>query len=121
VWLPGCHPGTEKSDRWIRIPLGPQFRGRSIMVSMPPCHGGEGVRIPRLRHMVQSDCAQLFAKSNGLEFREDRHIYSRRLLGEELGCHPCKIEGSNPSGSANYRYNGKMYEKVHYMILFNTF
>ena len=26
--------------------------------------------------------------------------YSRRLLGEELGCHPCKIEVSNTSGSA---------------------
>jgi hypothetical protein len=100
VWLPGCHPGTEKSDRWIRIPLGPQFRGRSIMVSMPPCHGGEGVRIPRSRHMVFFGRALLSEISDIIKSRKDRHIHSRRLLGEELGCHPCKIEGSSPSGSA---------------------
>ena len=70
------------------------------MVSMPPCHGGEGVRIPRLRHMVFFGSAQLSVISDSLEPRGDRHIHSRRLLGEELGCHPCKIEGSNPSGSA---------------------
>ena len=28
------------------------FRGRSLMVRMLPCHGKEGVRIPRLRQIT---------------------------------------------------------------------
>ena len=51
------------------------------------------VRFPSAPHMVFLGRAQLFVISNSLESWKDRHIYSRRLLGEELGCHPCKNRG----------------------------
>lgn len=71
------------------------------MANISDCRSEEGVRIPRGRHIVFFGSAQLSVISDSLESRGDCHIHSRRLLGEELGCHPCKIEGSNPSGSAN--------------------
>jgi hypothetical protein len=63
----GYHICLSRISSWVQIPYAPQF-------------------LLLMKHLTMVNTI-IFKKMIEI-------IYSRRLLGEELGCHPCKTDGS---------------------------